>query len=77
MVWWTNIFNYFWQVIRQRKESRKTKTDENANEPEEGVKRRLAFLDILLDIAEENKAMSDLEIREEVDVFMYAVSNKS
>lgn len=77
MVWWTNIFNYFWQVIQQRKESRKTKTDENANEPEEGVKRRLAFLDILLDIAEENKAMSDLEIREEVDVFMYAVSNKS
>ncbi|KAI4464346.1 cytochrome p450 family 4 [Holotrichia oblita] len=60
------------KVISDRKEALST----NRKEPDQGneslgIRRKLSFLDLLLEVSEDGKILSDTDIREEVDTFMF------
>lgn len=61
-------------VIRKRRKELTEKRDENENPLDEiGIRKKRAFLDILLHSTINGKPLTDLEIREEVDTFIFGV----
>jgi hypothetical protein len=65
-------------VIKERKLTRQTLKENNkistSDASDVGIKKRQAFLDLLLDGNEnENQLLSDDDIRHEVNTFMFAV----
>ncbi|XP_046655329.1 cytochrome P450 4c3-like [Daphnia pulicaria] len=72
------LHNFTDQVIRERKakhrkigQQRQEDSPEKDNDEFVSKKPRLAFLDLLIEASQDGKVLSDLDIREEVDTFMF------
>ncbi|KAL5237900.1 hypothetical protein ACI65C_005310 [Semiaphis heraclei] len=70
------IHTFTRKVIKERKENyklfNKQISDANKNEIHHGKKHNRALLDLLLEVSEDGKVLSDEDIQEEVDTFMFA-----
>lgn len=67
------LHNFTDGVIQSRRDELiSRKTTNSPNQTDEGTKKKKALLDILLNSTIDGKALSNLDIREEVDTFMFA-----
>lgn len=67
------IHRYIENVISQRKEERQkgSLSDKKKNSESDGIKKRLAFLDLLLDLKIDGQPLSMRDLRDEVNTFMF------